>query len=426
MMSPRAALAFRPSAFRHPLTATVVATLAAGGLSSLTLAGDGLQSAADARVAADVAKVNEAYIVAPKAAADLGCRIKWQTITNLPGNGTLKMVASSPVAVMALDNRNQLTLIRPETGDRAWMASAADPLDRVLGLGVFPFVTRGEADGIRIAVMADSVYYALGFDSGSTLDRSEYAHIPSTKPIQIGNWFVYGTSSGQVAYFNCVTGNHSRSHLVNAINGGHSVFAAPATGNGVVVAADSGGGVIGLHATSGSFMWKKGILAGVSASPAIGNSAAFVASEDQYIYAFDLASGATLWKYFTQTPLKSSPFVAGDMVLQNVPGEGLLALTQNPESQPGGEIRWRRASVSGKPIAANETTVTFWCMKGRVATVINLKDGATLRTISLPAVTVLEADSIEQGGFVAWSEDGRVERLSPMDASAAPSATAAK
>ena len=99
------------------------------------------RAAADERVAADVAKVTEQYIVAPKAAADLGCRVKWQTTVTLSTNGSLRMVSTSPTAVLALDNRNELTLVRSETGERAWTASAASSVDRVIGLGTYQYLS---------------------------------------------------------------------------------------------------------------------------------------------------------------------------------------------------------------------------------------------------------------------------------------------
>jgi hypothetical protein len=72
--------------------------------------------------------------------------------------------------------------------------------------------------------------------------------------------------------------------------------------------------------------------------------------------------------------------------------------------------------------------ILFWCPKGRMATLVSVRNGATLRTISLPAVEHLEAGSIEEGGFVAWSSDGRIERLSPISEATAEAAgaTAAK
>jgi len=275
-------------------------------------------------------------------------------------------------------------------------------------------------------VMTDAVFYTLGADSGATIARSRYTHVPSTAPAHVGKLFIYGTSSGRVAWFNAATGNDSRSHVVDAVRGASPVTAKPTVHDGVVVAADRKGGVVALGATTGDHRWNKRILTGVRASPAVGNSAVFVASLDQYLYAFDLASGATLWKYFTQTPLTSSPFVTGELVLQDVPGEGLVALTQNPESQPGGEVRWKRERVMGTAIGTVGNAAAFWCDRCHKVTLVSLKDGATVGEVSLPAVEHLEADTIEQGGFVAWSSDGRIERLSPIAPAAPATATAAK
>jgi len=410
---------------RSPALALAMAGFAAAPMNAAP-AGGSAQDQTPPRVAADVAKVLETYLIGPAAAADLGCRVNWQTYAVVPEGGALKFMKSSPDAVLAVNNRNELTLVRPETGDRAWTASAADPIDKVIGMGVFPFSSRSGADAIRIGVMTDAVFYTLSADNGATIARARYTHVPSTAPAHVGKLFIYGTSSGRVAWLNAATGNDSRTHVVDAVGGASPVIAKPAVHDGVVVTGDRSGGVVALAAASGDFRWKKKLLGGVSASPAIGSSAAFVASDDQYLYAFDLATGATLWKYFTQTPLTTSPFVAGELVLQDVPGEGLVALTQNPESQPGGEVRWKRERVMGTPITVVDNAAAFWCAKCRKVTLVALKDGSILREVSLPAVENLEADTIEEGGFLAWSADGRIERLSPRTKPGAATANAAK
>lgn len=373
---------------------------------------------AKSRIAADIAKVLEKYIIAPEAAMKLGCRVKWQTIASVPEGGSLKLLQSSEDGVLALNNRNELSLIRPDTGDRAWVASAADPLDRIIGMGVVTSPSRGSIESGRVAILTDAVYYSMGLDSGGTLHRTRYHHVPSTGARQFGSLFLYGTTSGNLTWFNTLTSNDARSHMIDAIQGGSPVRCAPTIGKGVVVAGSSAGGVVALDVASGDFRWKKTLLAGVAASPAIGDKAAFVASEDQYLYAFDLQSGATLWKYFTQSPLTTSPFATGDLVLQDIPGEGLVAFSQSPESKPGGEVRWRREPVMGTPMCTLDGAVGFWCPKCRKITFVSLKDGQTVRTVDLPAVEHIEADTIEPGGFIAWNSDGRIERLTPMTQSA--------
>lgn len=397
-----------------------LALAAAAAIASASFAGDGQEqsapSAAEQRISAERARILEQYLIGPDAAASLGCTIAWQTSIPLQAAGSLRMVSSSPEAVLALDNVNDLTLVRPDSGSRAWTASAADPIDRVIGLGVFAYRSSTETDTRRIAVMTDALFYAVGFDSGATLARGRFRHVPNTTPIQRGGFFMYGTSSGMTSWFNCATMNDSRAAAVDAFRDASPVVAAPAVGEDTVVTGSTGGGVASLSADSGRLNWSRALLGPVTASPAIANGTVFVASDDQYLYAFDLLSGTPMWKYFTQTPLKTSPFAAGELVLQDVPGEGLVALTQKPESQPGGEVRWRRESVAGQPIGMLGGDVLFWCAKGRMATVISLKDGQTVRTIALPSVEHLAADTIERGGFVAWNADGRVEYLTPKQA----------
>jgi hypothetical protein len=40
--------------------------------------------------------------------------------------------------------------------------------------------------------------------------------------------------------------------------------------------------------------------------------------------------------------------------------------------------------------------------------------GDIISQVDLPKVQHLEADRLDVGGFVAWSADGRIERLAPV------------
>lgn len=379
------------------------------------------QSPAD-RVAQDVAKVNEAYLVGPKTASELGCAITWQALVPLPSGHSLRLVSSSPEGILALNTRNEVTLVRPATGDRAWTASAAQQVDRVLSAEIVRVLTR-DGEEPRVIVTTDTLAYGLDFKDGASVLRGRFRHVPSTAPAVVGRGLVFGTRGGQIAWFDCATGFDIKAYTVDGPVGKSPILAEPAVGERIVVAGSAQGTVVGLDAGSGSAMWRKELLGGVSAQPAIANGIAFVASEDQYLYAFDLGSGVTLWKYFTQSPLKTPPFAAGSLVLQDIPGMGLVAFTQNPEGQIGGEIRWKRAGLVGLPIGVTKTGGTdaalLWCPTARKVTMVDLRNGDVIRTVDLPKVEHLEADSLEQGGFVAWSSDGRILRLSPMQVAAA-------
>ena len=403
---------------RFGLLASAVAAAAVFAANSTAVA----QSAAD-RVAQDVAKVNEAYLIGPKAASELGCTIAWQSLVPLPSGHRLTLVSASPDGVLALNSRNEISLVRPSTGGRAWTASAAQQVDRVLSADIVEVLTRDGAEP-RVMVTTDTAAHGLDFKDGASLLRGRFRHAPSTAPIVVGRGVVFGTRGGQVAWFDCATGFDMNAYTVDGPYGKSPILAAPILGDGVVVAGSSEGTVVGLDAGSGASLWRKSLLGGVSAAPAIANGVAFVASRDQYLYALDLGSGVTLWKYFTQTPLETSPFPAGSAVLQDIPGEGLVAFTQNPDGQIGGEVRWKKTGLSGAPIGTARVrgadAVLLWCSKGRKVTMVDLANGDVVGTVELPKVEHLEADSLEAGGFVAWSSDGRILRLSPAQAAAAP------
>lgn len=410
--------------FSTLLLPTVTAILMRGGAA---VASDGaspatVQVAAQSteavkqRVAADVAKVEAAYLVGPSAAAKLGCSIVWQANVPVPTGNGLKLVSASPDGVLALNGRNELTLVRPTTGDRAWTASAAPAIDRVAAMRVLgdDFGDRGGS----IVVSTDNQLYFLSLDNGELRNKNSYHFAPSTLPVFTESHVVFGSRNGQAVWVNANTGYLFRSSVLDHVSRKPSSIAArPVTDGAVVVVGSTAGTVVAFDAASARTIWRRELLGGVIARPAIDDGVVFVASEDQYLYAFDLGSGETLWKYFTQTPLTSSPFTAGGLVLQDIPGEGMVAFTQKPEGQLGGEVRWKKTGILGSPIATSEVSgrmaAAFWCPKSRVVSFVDLLKGDTIAKVDLPQVEHLDADRLDRGGFVAWSSDGRIERLAP-------------
>jgi len=96
------------------LAVAACAFAAAGATVAPALGDGGAQAQTPPRVAADVAKVLESYLVGPQAASELGCRVKWQTYAAVPEGGSLKFLDSSPDAVLAV---NKWDLGRPKSAE---------------------------------------------------------------------------------------------------------------------------------------------------------------------------------------------------------------------------------------------------------------------------------------------------------------------
>ena len=236
--------------------------------------------------AQNAARVAEAYLVGPAQAAELGCSINWQALIPNPSGHSLALVDCSPFGVLGVNTRNEMTFVRADTGDRAWTASAAERIDRILSAEI---VTVATADGgeRRIAVTTDTGFYTLDSKDGSSILRKSFRNVPSTRPIVVGQTLVFGTRSGQTAWFDCGSGFDVRGYTVDGPVGRSPVLAQPAENDGVIVAASSQGTVVALDASSGASLWRKELLGGVTAKPGIANGIAFVASE------VPLALGAT-------------------------------------------------------------------------------------------------------------------------------------
>jgi hypothetical protein len=380
------------------------------------------------RQVADAAEVERVYLIGPKQAFELGCSVAWQTAIPMPAGQSLRFVGIDNDAILALNSRNEVSLIRPGNGDRGWTASGAESIDKILSVDLVR-VTTPEGVSPRVIVTTDTGVYGLDFKDGASVLRKPFKLVPSTAPVASGDTLVFGTRSGQISWFNCSSGFERRAYTVDGPFGKSPILAKPVIADGNIVAASAEGTVIALDESSGNAYWRKKLLAGVQATPAVANGVVFVASEDQYLYAFDLGSGETLWKYFTQSPLTTAPFAAGDLVLQDIPNEGVVAFTQSPEGQLGGEVRWKKTGIAGAPITTAEisgrSAVAFWCPKGRTVTFVDALKGDVLSTVALPQVEHLDADRLDKGGFVAWSSDGRIERLAPAAAADATTAKAA-
>jgi hypothetical protein len=411
-----ASAAFRP--------ALRLATLPVVLLGATALAQDG---AVHPRVAADIARMQEAYLIGPDDASRLGCRIGWQSTVPLPAGHGLQLVFGSSEGVAALNSRNEVTFLRAATGDRAWSTSGAETIDRVFAIDILGPLEG--APGLRVAVLTESSVYVLDGENGATLRRASVPAIPSSPPVAVDGSVVYGSRTGEVIWLQTATGYVlKRARVDRPLPAdelyrpgepvrGSAVRSQPAVAEGTAVATTAAGTVAAYDARSGKLFWTRELLDGVSCSASILGGTAFVASEDQYLYAFDLGSGATLWKYFTQARLNTSPFAAGEMVFQDIPGEGFVAFAADGGGSPGGKVLWKKSDLRGRPIGTalrgKTACLVLWCPDGRRVTLLEMATGEEIDSIDLPKVTHIEKDGIENGGFLAWSVDGRVEYLSP-------------
>jgi PQQ-like domain len=416
------ALSRRTSLFAAALASVslVQSCLASASAASSVAAQSPPPDAGKARLSELAAEVEKQYVIGPAAATELGYRIAWQARLPLIANALFKHTHLSGDGIFVVDELNSIARLRASDGAQIWRVSVANPVDIFRGIDWIetPVTTgvgrnaRVEFDA-RVYISTDVECFVLDGASGSIAARQGFKKLPTTTPLRSGKFLIYGTLGGQIVWHHAIVGSEWRANSVDS-----TVRGSLARSEGLIVAVSERGLVIALDEADASRRWAHRTYGGVLASPTIAGGKVFVASTDQYLWCFDLRSGAVAWKYFTQAALKSSPFPVADVVLQFVPGEGLVCFNVQTD-RIDGDVRWRNADVVGVPMGMVTTgggdRIVLWDLPSHTLTLVDPNLGSVSGKLDLPAVAELQLvrDGEFAGDIFATATDGRVLRLAP-------------
>ena len=106
--------------------------------------------------------------------------------------------------------------------------------------------------------------------------------------------------------------------------------------DGVVYVGGGNGDLLALDLASGKLRWKDttGNLIGES-SPAVGNGVVYIGDLGGLLHAVNIKDGSRLWTFQSGSEIKSSPVIAGDVVLAGSYDSHLTASTPRPASRDG-------------------------------------------------------------------------------------------
>ncbi len=120
-------------------------------------------------------------------------------------------------------------------------------------------------------------------------------------------------------------------HVWELMFGRTSVSAAPALFGDTIYAAAEDGEVTAVDNETRNPLWpiNDGIFrmhGAVVADLVVDDSGLYIASEDETLVCLNRQTGKVKWQYTAGTPLDTSPIVTKDLVLQYVPGTGLVVI----------------------------------------------------------------------------------------------------
>lgn len=409
----------------------VSAVLCAASTASAASGETAPAQSAPANTADDLAtKVEAQYLVGPVAAGELGFRIAWQARLQLARGAQLRQTRFSDEAIFVVDSVNSITRLRPSDGEQIWRVAVGSPVDIFRGIDWIMAPVRVPGRGTasagmgrgtamprepRVYVTTDTECYVLDGSSGSIAGRQRFSKLPATKPVlsDSGKFLIYGTLGGQVVWYHALIGSEWRANSLDSTIRGQLL-----NGPGYIVAASDRGLVMAMDEVDARQLWSRRLYAGVSATPAVSDNKVFVAGLDQYLWCLNLRDGSVAWKHFTQTPLLSSPFPIADVVLQAIPGEGLVCFNVET-TELDGDLRWKNVDVVGAPIGMITTgggdRIVLWDQPSRTLSLVDPAYGTVSSKRVLPGVAELSLvnDGPYAGDIFATGDDGRVLRLIP-------------
>jgi outer membrane protein assembly factor BamB len=176
-----------------------------------------------------------------------------------------------------------------------------------------------------------------------------------------------------------------------------AVSAAPAVLGDVVYSASEDGKVTAVAIDNRDPVWSFGFFE--TSGPVYGDlqvdeSGLYVACNDSKLYCINRASGKVKWQYFAGVGLKATPAVTRELVLEAVPGVGLVALDKAPPVVDGSKgpqydrtPRWTIAT--GTQFLAEDTHYIYIATVDQRIAAIDKKSGQA-------------AFTSKENGFTAW------------------------
>jgi len=341
-----------------------------------------------------VNRADQSHVVGPTLANSINYRVAWQ---NEDIGRNLKLLTVQDDSAYVLDERNYLTCVRSDDGERLWRIQVAAPVDEILGLNVV---------GKNIYLSTGGALLVLDGATGAQIGKQPFEKIANTWPVPYQQFLIYGSRNGQIIWHSHQIAYQWRGYAVAP-----SVQVPPLLVNDYLVAVGNDGMVMVLNAATATQYWSKRLLDTVVARPAADQNAVYVASTDQHLWAYDINTGRNLWRVLTESPLTDSPTLIGDRVYQQIPSEGLACFNALPLDSPGGERLWTSKALRGNVIAQRRDDLLVWDSAAMKLHVLESKRGTVTKTVDLPRAHQLVVAGADKTDLYAASNDGRLVRL---------------
>ena len=380
------------------------------------------------------ADANANYLANPNVITQFGFQSVWQTTIPHRGVALFAGMSLDGNEIFAWDKLGVVTRLKPSTGTVLWQGSTQSKLDKIYSVTVLPAVTTPAA-----IALTDAATVAFEDESGALLAQESLRRVPATAGVKAGECVVFGDGEGRVIWLKLAESNIAKVATHRDAPGEFSsskdlgqrrtllcreVFAAMSLGKVVtapvvapgygVLTVSSGGEVSLFNATNSKPIWRYKSNAPFVSKPNFLDGVVYVAGKDQYLHALDIKTGKSKWDWFNQSPLVNSPFATAEMVVLQVPDEGLVAFSTSPGDKVSGIILWK-SKATGNVITRTKDGLITWDDASRTMTLVETKAGGITASANLPNARWVSSTSSVDGTILLLCDDGRMQQLRPIE-----------
>jgi len=265
---------------------------------------------------------------------------------SVAGSSNKRRLAAAPVIgdgkLYVMDTDGVVSAFNADTGSRIWTKSfkvSGDGSDTVFGGGV-------SFDGDRVFVTTGfGEVAALDSGTGDQIWKVQPAGPLRGSPTIAFNAVYVMTQDNQIHALNAADGTRLWEESGSVEQAGVFGVAAPAAGQGTVIAGYSSGELVAYRYENGRTLWSDalartsistevGSLSDVDADPIIDSGRVYALGQGGRMAAYELVTGQRIWEL--NLAGISTPAVAGEWVFTLTDDSELLAISRN-----NGKVRWK-------------------------------------------------------------------------------------
>ncbi|HWK41592.1 MAG TPA: PQQ-binding-like beta-propeller repeat protein [Croceibacterium sp.] len=283
---------------------------------------------------------------------------------SIPGSSVRRRLAAAPVVgggmLFAVDSDGQVHAFDAATGARRWTHQvdvARELRDANFGGGA------SYADGKVYVTSGAGDVLALDAQSGNQLWRVKPAGPLRGSPTIAFNAVYVMTQDNQIHALNVTNGAPIWSDAAATASSGVFGVAAPAAGQGTVIAGYSSGELVAYRYENGRNLWSDalartsistqvGALTDIDADPIIDNGRVYALGQGGRMAAYELLTGQRIWELSLAGI--STPVIAGEWIFTLTDDARLLAI-----ARATGRVRWVTQLAQWRN-EKNKTGPIFW------------------------------------------------------------------